>query len=305
MKKVLVTGGAGFIGSHVVDALIEAGHDVIVLDDLSTGSMKNVNSKAAFIQGSVCDGKLQEFVADEKPNYVYHLAAQINLRDSIKDPCHDASVNIHGSLNLIDACARSGVDKFIFSSTGGAIYSEVASLPWNEGSKASPASPYGLSKLTVERYLRLYQELYGLQFVSLRYSNVFGPRQNSKGEAGVVSIFIDRIRDGKEITIFGDGNQTRDFVYVSDVAYANILALEERFRGVFNVSTGKATSINKIAKILLSAMDVNVGIRHEGAILGELRHSILDSSKIQKFGWEPRIKLSKGIKKTVKHVLDS
>jgi len=303
MKKALVTGGAGFIGSHVVDALIEHGLDVVILDDLSTGSLNNVNEKADFIQGNVCDAKLYSLVELEKPYYVFHLAAQINLRDSIKNPCNDAAINIQGSLNLIDACARNDVKKVIFSSTGGAIYSEVASLPWNEASKASPASPYGLSKLTVERYLKLYQELYGLQYVALRYSNVFGPRQNSKGEAGVVSIFIDRIREGKDITIFGDGNQTRDFVYVSDVAFANVLALEENFRGIFNVSTGKATSVNKIAKLLLQTMGSSVGIRHKTAVLGELRHSILDSGKIQKRGWEPRIKLSKGIKKTVKHVL--
>jgi UDP-glucose 4-epimerase len=305
MKKALVTGGAGFIGSHVVDALIEHGLDVVVLDDLSTGSLENVNDRATFIQGSICDSRLECLIANEKPSYVFHLAAQINLRDSIKDPCHDAHVNIQGSLNLIDACARNDVKKFIFSSTGGAIYSEIASLPWNEASKALPASPYGLSKLTVERYLKLYQGLYGLQSVCLRYSNVFGPRQNSKGEAGVVSIFIDRIREEKDIVIFGDGNQTRDFVYVSDVAFANVMALQENFRGTFNVSTGKAASVNKIARLLLDVMGSTVGIRHEQPVLGELRHSILDSGKLQKFGWEPRIKLSKGIKKTVKHVLRS
>jgi UDP-glucose 4-epimerase len=305
MKKALVVGGAGFIGSHVVDALIESGLDIVVLDDLSTGSLENVNKKAAFVRGDVCDDRLDSLIRSEKPNYVYHLAAQINLRDSIKDPCNDARINIHGSLNLIDSCAKNNVEKFIFSSTGGAIYSEVAPLPWNEGSKALPASPYGLSKATVERYLKLYRELYGLEYVSLRYSNVFGPRQNSKGEAGVVSIFIDRIRENKEIVIFGDGNQTRDFVYVSDVAYANLLALNGNFRGTFNVSTGKATSVNKIAALLLETMESTVGIRHETAILGELRHSILDSSKLKKFRWEPRIKLSKGIKKTVKYILQS
>lgn len=301
MAKIIVTGGAGFIGSHVVDDLISRGHDVTVIDNFSSGDLKNLDKKVKYYKFSILNHEHLNYVFElEKPDYVYHFAAQVNLRNSVKNPIFDCQENILGSVKVIDVSARFKVKKFIFSSTGGAIYSEIASLPWNETSKTLPASPYGLSKLTVEKYLDLYQTYYGMPYVSLRYSNVFGPRQNAKGEAGVVSIFIDKIKNGEDLVIFGDGNQTRDYVYVKDVVHANIMALSDNLRGIFNVSSGIATSVNDLAKIVIKSIDTDVRIHHVSPPAGEIRHSVLDSSKLQKFGWEPRIKLAKGIRKTIK-----
>lgn len=297
MIKSLVTGGAGFIGSHVVDSLIAEGHEVMVLDDLSSGSLSNINSEARFIGKPICED-LREIFEREKFDYVFHLAAQIALRYSLENPKKDAETNIVGSLNVIENCVNYNVEKIIFASTGGAIYSPNSCLPWTEKSSANPQSPYGLTKLTVEKYLKMMNQLNGLKSVSLRYSNVYGPRQDSKGEAGVVSIFMNNLLKKEEMTIFGDGHQTRDFVYVKDVALANILALD--LEGVFNVGVGEETSINELErKMRIATSNFNTLRFYKGEIKGELERSCLYCNKIKKRGWKPEYDLDKGLEETV------
>ncbi len=294
--KALVTGGAGFIGSHVADALIAGEHEIVIIDDLSSGSMNNVNPKAVFIQKSICDD-LNEIFLREKFDVVFHLAAQINVRRSLQDPVFDASVNILGSLRLIDACARHKVKKFIFSSSGGALYSPDAALPCTETSEIVPQSPYGVAKWTVENYLRIMKVIQGLDYVALRYSNVYGPRQNAQGEAGVVSIFFNHALAGKNLTIFGDGKQTRDFVYVSDVVAANLKALE--LSGTYNVSTGIETSVNELAHAI-NALTEPAPIVRGAPIVGEIIRNALSSEKLKREGWAPQFTLERGLFDTYK-----
>lgn len=246
--KCLVTGGAGFVGSHVVDSLIESGFDVLVIDDLSGGNKKNVNEKARLFEGNVNDN-LNDIFEKEKFDYVFHLAAQANLRTSLENPKMDAEINILGSLNIIENCIKYDVKKIIFSSTA-ALYSPDVNVPCGEDEEVKPLSPYGLAKATVERYLEIFKDTKGLDYVVLRYSNVYGPRQNPKGEAGVISVFIDALKEGRDIVIFGDGEQTRDFVYVKDVSAANLKAIDPEMAGVYNVSSGKETSVNELAEKL-------------------------------------------------------
>lgn len=298
VSKILCTGGAGFIGSHVVDKLYELGHEVVVIDDLSTGDLKNIKCPVEVISNSVTDDL--SYIFDKyKFDYVFHLAAQINLRDSINEPSKDARINILGSINIIENCYRHGVKKLIFSSTGGAIYSPDEPLPWDTKSKADPQSPYGLSKLTVEKYLQLAKQLHGLEYVSLRYSNVFGPRQNSKGEAGVISIFINNILKNKDIIIFGSGSQTRDFVYVKDVVSANALSLKEDISGIYNVSTNTEYDVNTIANFLLNKMRATTPVVHGEAIKGELMRSRLCYDKLAAYGWQPNYDLETGLEETI------
>lgn len=298
--KAIVTGGVGFIGSWVVDALIEEGFEVIIIDNLTTGNKNNLNEKAKFYEIDIRDEKISEIFEKEKPDYVFHLAAQINLRDSIKNPLKDAEINILGSLNILGCCVKHGVKKFIFSSTGGAIYGDDSKIPTHETEKENPTSPYGIAKLTIEKYLDFYKSLYGLDYVSLRYSNVYGPRQNSKGEAGVVSIFIDNILSRKQIVINGSGEQTRDYVYVKDVAGANILSLN--LSGIFNVSTGEETSVNELFEKIVNCMDLGTKIEkvYGPEIKGEQMRSCLNSKKLEKKGWKTKYDLDEGIKETIK-----
>lgn len=297
MSKILVTGGAGFIGSHLVDVLVEKRHEVIVLDDLSSGKRENVNKKAVFIEGDIRDD-LSGLFEKEKFDYVFHLAAQINVRESLKNSRKDAEINILGSLNLMENCARYGVKKFIFSSSGGAIYSSDAELPCSEGAEVKPESPYGVAKLAVENYLRIAKKTKGLDYVSLRYSNVYGQRQNSEGEAGVVAIFISKILNGENLKVFGDGEQTRDFVFVGDVVNANLMALGRDLSGEFNVSTGKETSVNNIIELLKEISGRDFGVEHVECIKGELRRSCLSSEKLEGFGWNAETDLENGLRKT-------
>lgn len=296
MAKILVTGGAGFIGSHIVDALVGRGHEVVVIDDLSSGNKKNVNSRAKLVIGSINDN-LDEVFEKEKFEYVFHLAAQINVRKSLESPLEDAKTNIIGGLNVIENCAKYGVKKIIFSSTGGAIYSPDAEIPCNEGSKIEPLSPYGLAKYTIENYLRIMKNIKGLDYTALRYSNVYGPRQNAKGEAGVVAIFINNILDDKGLKIFGDGEQTRDFVYVKDVARANVLALN--LSGVYNVASETETSVNELCEMIKKLMESNVDVEHTDAVKGELMRSCLSAGKLKKHGWDNGYNLEKGLKETI------
>ena len=248
--KILVTGCAGFIGSHLVDKLIESGHDVVIIDNLSSGILSNVNTKAKFFNMNIADDNIKELFSEFNFEIIYHLASQIDLNLSVKDPVSDAETNIIGTLNLLQNSVKSGVRKFIFSSSGGAIYGEQTSFPANESHPAKPQSPYGISKLTVEKYLDFYNNIYGLKYFILRYSNVYGPRQNLNGECGVVSIFCRKILSGKQPLINGDGLQTRDFVYVDDVVKANIMVLDYNESKILNISSGKETTINELYQII-------------------------------------------------------
>jgi UDP-glucose 4-epimerase len=270
-RHVLVTGGAGFIGSHVVDAFVDRGWRVSVIDNLSTGDRRNLNARAEFHQVDIREADL---VATLRPDVICHHAAQMDVRRSVSDPVFDADVNVIGSLRLLRAAVDAAVKRFIFASSGGALYGEPLSVPQSEDHPANPLSPYGCAKLAVEHYLHYFRVVHGLSSVALRYANVYGPRQNAQGEAGVVAIFIDRMKRGEKVTINGDGEQTRDFVYVSDVVAANMAAAEGEWQGSFNVGTGVETSINQLAALL----GVHAG--HGPAKAGEQRRSVLDGSKL-------------------------
>jgi len=297
--KILVTGGAGFIGSWVVDTLINKDFNVVVIDNLSSGSKENLNKKAKFYEIDIRDKKIDEIFQNEKIDYVFHLAAQINLRESIKNPVEDANINILGALNILNNCVKHKIKKFIFSSTGGAIYGDDCKIPTSETEEEKPMSPYGVAKLAIEKYLEFYKKVYGLDYVSLRYSNVYGPRQNSKGEAGVVAIFIDKLLLGEQPIINGSGEQTRDYVYVKDVAEANILAL--KLSGVFNVGTGKETEVNEIFRKIVNIMNSNLKEIHGPEIKGEQMRSCLDPGKLIKKDWGIGYDLEKGLKETINY----
>ena len=286
-KHVLVTGGAGFIGSHLVDAYLERGWRVTVIDDLSTGDRRNLNPRAEFHQVDV--RQAGDIVRRVKPDVINHHAAQMDVRRSVAEPLFDAPVNVIGSLVMLQAAADTAVKRFIFASSGGALYGEPLSVPQNEEHPANPLSPYGCAKLAVEHYIHYYRVVHGLSAASLRYANVYGPRQNSKGEAGVVAIFIDRMLRGEQVMINGDGEQTRDFVYGADVVAANMAASDAEWQGSFNVGTGVETSINQLAAML------GVRAAHGPAKAGEQRRSVLDGSKLG-FGRTP---FREGLKETV------
>jgi UDP-glucose 4-epimerase len=304
--KVLVTGGAGFIGSNVVDALIEKGYDVCVVDNLSTGKEANVNKKARLHRCDICDvNALSAVFEKEKPEAVMHLAAQINVRSSLADPLFDARTNVLGAINLLECCKKHGVRKVVYSSSGGAVYGEPRGNPVDENHPVAPLSPYGASKYAVEKYLDFYGAVHGLDFVILRYGNVYGPRQDPAGEAGVIAIFTDRMLAGQRITINDDGDQTRDFVYVGDVAKANVLALEKDTKGMkeraFNIGDGTPTSVNDIVRGLEAAVQTKVDVKHGPAIKGEVRHIYLNIDKAMKqLGFRPTVSFEEGLKLTVK-----
>jgi len=298
--RILITGGAGFIGSHLVDALVDK-HEVVVIDDLSTGFKENVNKNAKLFVTDIRNREeIFKIFRDEHPEVVFHLAAQINVRRSVKDPAMDAEINILGSLNLLEASIKFGVKKFIFSSTGGAIYGDTEIIPTPETVEARPVSPYGCAKLSIEKYLHYYYVNHGLRYTSLRYANVYGPRQNPHGEAGVVAIFLDKMIKGENPIIFGDGKQTRDFVYVSDVVDANLLALKHLdIVDIFNIGTGIETDINTIFKILNSFFENKYKEIHAEAMPGEQRRSCLSYEKAERIlGWKPRIDIETGLRKT-------
>lgn len=300
--KVLVTGGAGFIGSHIADALIAAGHDVVVLDDLSTGHVEHLPPKARFYQMDLSSPWLDELFRIERPDAVAHEAAQASVRISVDDPVFDATVNVVGTVALLKASVRHGVRRFLFASTGGAIYGDTDAIPTPEDAPAVPVSPYGAAKLAAEVYLRTFKALHGVSFAALRYANVYGPRQDPHGEAGVVAIFSQRLLAGEPARINGDGQQTRDFVYVGDVAAANLLALTSDAVGSFNVGTGVETDINQIFEIIKRLSGSSRAPEHAPAKPGEQRRSVVDASKIASvMGWRPRTGLEEGLRQTVKY----
>jgi len=306
--KVLVTGGAGFIGSHVADAYLAAGHDVWVLDDLSSGRREDVPEGARFVEGDIVDPEVRDLFGEVRFDLVNHHAAQIDVRVSVEDPAFDARANVLGLLNLTEAAVVTGVKRFIFVSSGGVVYGEPEVRPTPETQAKDPHSPYGVTKLAGEYYLGYYRRVKGLEQVSLRYSNVYGPRQDPHGEAGVVAIFCRRLLDGEPLTIFGDGEQSRDYVFVEDVAAANLLASELAldFDGIdsvaFNVGTGVATSVNRLAEELEAVAGVSVGRDPQPARPGELRHSTLDAGKIEGAGWTRGHDLRSGLRETYRHI---
>ncbi len=298
--KILVTGGAGFIASHVADAFVNDGHEVFVLDDLSTGFEKNVNPKAKFIKADICDLSLSELFEKEKFDVVNHHAAQMDVRRSVADPAFDAKTNIIGTINLLQNCVKNGVKKFMFASTGGAVYGEQNQFPADENHPTSPLSPYGISKLAVEKYLYFYNAQYGLNYTVLRYANIYGPRQNPFGEAGVIAIFTTKLLNGEQPIINGTGLQTRDYVFVGDVVKANLLTLKDEACGIYNVGTGIETNVNEIFNLLNNIVGKGAEEMHGPAAAGEQMRSVITSEKLfKKFGWKPNTSLEDGMKKTV------
>lgn len=297
--NILVTGGAGFIASHIADAFIESEHNVTIIDNLTTGREENINPKAKFFKVDIRDD-LSKIFEEGKFDVVNHHAAQIDVRRSVSDPIYDAGVNILGTLNLLQNSVKYRVKKFMFASTGGAVYGEQDYFPADENHKQQPLSPYGISKLAVEKYLYFYKEVHGLRYTILRYANIYGPRQNPLGEAGVVCIFLDKILAGEQPIINGSGEQTRDYVYVKDVVKANLLTLNEEDSEIYNVGTGIETSVNELFRLINQNFNNSIKEVHGPAKPGEQMRSVITSEKLfKKFGWKPSTKLEDGLKETI------
>jgi UDP-glucose 4-epimerase len=297
--RVLVTGGAGFIGSHTVDKLVESGNEVIIVDNLSTGQIEFVNPEAELIKMDICDDKILQLFAERKFDAVMHCAAQIDVRKSVMDPVADASTNILGSLNILQSAFKTHVKRVVFSSTGGAIYGDTDQRPTPVGAECKPISPYGITKLSIEHYLYYYSEIHGMNSFVTRYANVYGPRQNPHGEAGVVAIFCERMLRNEPLKINGDGKQTRDYVFVDDVARANLLALNETKSGIANIGTSVEVDVNEIFHLINDSLEAGREETHGPAMPGEQKTSCLDISATKKLlGWEPRVTVADGIRQT-------
>jgi UDP-glucose 4-epimerase len=310
-RRVLVTGGAGFIGSHVAEAYLARGDRVWVVDDLSSGKRANVPSDATFLHMDIRDREIRRLFREVRFQEVNHHAAQIDVRRSVTDPAHDAEVNLLGLLNLLEGAREVETQRFVFVSSGGVVYGEPQELPTPESAPKLPLSPYGVTKLTGELYLNYYREVHGMDYVALRYGNVFGPRQDPHGEAGVVAIFCQRLLSGDPLTIFGDGEQTRDYVFVKDVVAANMFVsgleriTEPGIDSVaFNVGRGEGISVNRLADELEGIAGVEPGREHQGARPGELRHSTLDTRSVGARGWACRWTLEEGLRETFQHIAD-
>jgi UDP-glucose 4-epimerase len=300
--KILVTGGAGFIGSHVVDAMVEAGHQVVIVDNLTTGRTSNLNPKAKFYKLDIRSPQLSEVFEIERPEIVDHHAAQVDVRRSVSDPLFDADVNIQGGIRLIQLCLEFGVQKFIYISSGGAVYGEPEYLPCDEKHPIHPLAPYGASKYTLEMYLYLNKQVHGLDYTILRYGNVYGPRQDPNGEAGVVAIFTGRMLQGHSVTINGSGEQERDFVYVGDCARANIMVLDQGSGQIYNLASGEATSINQLFSELKEITAYRMEPLYGSAKLGETFRIFLDAGKARaELGWQPLVDIKQGLSRTVEY----
>jgi UDP-glucose 4-epimerase len=300
--NILITGGAGFIGSHIADAYIAEGHNVIVVDNLSGGVLENINPKAKFYQLDIRSEKLEDVFQKEKIDIVNHLAAQMDVRRSVADPKFDASVNVLGGLNLFESAHKHRVKKIIFSSTGGAIYGEQDYFPADEGHPMRPLSPYGITKLCTEKYLFFYKAVYGINHIILRYANVYGPRQNPHGEAGVVAIFCAKMLKGEKPLINGDGKQTRDYTFVGDVVKANVLALKHDGSAIYNVGTSIESDVNKLFYELRNHLNPSCPEQHAPAKAGEQQRSVISFKKIeQELGWHPTVQLDEGLRLTAEY----
>lgn len=298
--KVLVTGGAGFIGSHVVDLYVERGFEVVIIDDLSTGRFSNLNPRAKFYELDIRSPHLSRVFEQERPDFVNHHAAQMDVRRSIVEPILDADINILGSINLIECARKYGVQKFVYISTGGAVYGEPEYLPCDEAHPIRPICQYGASKHTVEHYLYMYHVNYGLNYAVLRYPNVYGPRQDPHGEAGVVAIFTGQMLSGEQVVINGDGEQERDFVHVDDCARANLLALTLEDNGIFNIGAGTGTTVSQIYTILKDITGYKKDAVHAPPKLGETRKIYLDATKAgEVMDWQVSVSLKQGLESTV------
>jgi UDP-glucose 4-epimerase len=294
--KVLVTGGAGFIGSHIVDAYVDAGHEVVVLDDLSSGRIENVNPRARFVRLDIRDRETRAVIAAERPAVVNHHAAQMDVRRSVADPAFDAAVNVTGLIRVLEGARDGGARRIVFASSGGAVYGEQTRFPASEGHATNPVSPYGVSKRAGELYLFYWQAAYGIPSVALRYANVYGPRQDPHGEAGVVAIFTERLLRGEAPVINGDGRQTRDYVCVADVVRANLAVLTTDFAGPVNIGTGVETDVNTLFALLCEAVGVRVEPRHGPPKPGEQRRSVIDPGLAERvLGWRPHAGLKEGL----------
>lgn len=300
--RFLVTGGAGFIGSHIVDRLIEEGHHVAIVDDFSTGKEINLNPKAKLYKIDICDSGLETVFQAEKPDFVSHHAAQISVVVSVNDPLLDVQTNVIGALNILQLCKKYSVKKIIFSSTGGVIYGEPEYLPADEKHPLRPLCPYGIDKLAFENYLYMYGVVYGLNYTVLRYANVFGPRQDPHGEAGVTAIFAQKMLDGVQPIIFGDGKATRDYIFVEDVVNANMLAWEKGDRQIFNIGTGIETDVNEIFRLLKKEFGFPKDAIYAEKRSGELQRICIAYEKAKaELGWSPKYTFAEGIKKTVEY----
>lgn len=297
--RILVTGGAGFIGSHLVDGFLREGHEVQVLDDLSSGQRSNLPASVPLHVMDIRDAKVKDLFEQYRPEVLCHHAAQLDVRKSVADPMFDAEVNIVATLRLLEYCRSTNTKRVLFASTGGAIYGEQDVFPAPDTHLERPVSPYGVAKLSVERYLHFYRVQYGFEPACMRYANVYGPRQNAHGEAGVVAIFANILLSGKTPTIYGSGEQTRDFVYVEDVVNANLAALKHNLVGSYNVGTGIETNVNQLYTIMTQALGTPVKASYAEGRPGEQQRSVLDAGKLNKAtGWRPQTQIAEGLKKT-------
>jgi len=298
--NILVTGGAGFIGSNIAETLLQEGHTVDIVDDLSSGIEENIPKDAAFYKVDISSPEFKKIFTERKYDCICHHAAQIDVRSSVQDPILDNRINVLGSIRTIQMCINYRIPRYIFASSGGAVYGEQKHFPADEEHPTNPDSPYGIHKLAVEKYLHFYWKHYGLSYIALRYGNVYGPRQNPYGEAGVVAIFLNQILNGIRPTIYGDGTQTRDYLYISDAVKSNIQAIHSDVTGCFNIGTGKETDLNSIVRHLRELTATNMDFELAPPRKGEQKRSVLDIRKAgELLGWEPEVSLEEGLSKTL------
>ncbi len=305
VMKILVTGGCGFIGSHITDLLVEQGHDVIIIDNLSTGRIENLNPKATLYQMDILSDDIETVFEKERPEVIYHEAAQIDIQKSIKDTVFDTKVNVLGTVHLLTVAAKFGIKKFIYASSA-AVYGNPEYLPVDEKHRVAPISFYGISKHTPEHYIAVFADIYGFEYTVLRYANVYGIRQDPKGEGGVISIFTDRFLSGQTPIIFGDGEQTRDFIYVKDIASANVAALTHGNGEIINVSTNTQTSLNDLFIMMRNISGASVEVEYQSARVGDIVHSYLDNHKaLSLLDWKPAYTVESGLKETIDYYRDN